>query len=101
VEDKALRSAKEFVKGRLMLGMEDTMSVAGWFGRQEAMGGEQLAVEQIVEQMEGISADDLLRVANQLFQASRCQLAVVGPHKRKEEATFRALLANGPLTAGA
>jgi hypothetical protein len=46
-----------------------------------------------------VSADDLLRVANQLFQASHSHLAVVGPHKRKEAARFRALLADGPLAA--
>jgi predicted Zn-dependent peptidase len=99
VDEQTLRSAKEFIKGRLLLGMEDTMAVAGWFGRQEAAGGEQLTVEQIVERMERVSADDLLRVANQLFRASHGQLAVVGPHKRKEEARFKALLADGPLAA--
>ncbi len=99
IDEQALRSAKEFVKGRLLLGMEDTMAVAGWFGRQEAAGGEQLTVEQIVERMEQVSADDLLRVANQLFQAGRSHLAVVGPHKRKEEARFKALLVDGPLAA--
>jgi predicted Zn-dependent peptidase len=99
VDEKALRSAKEFIKGRLLLGMEDTMAVAGWFGRQEAAGGEQLTVEQIVERMEQVSADDLMRVASQLFLAGRGQLAVVGSHKRKEEARFKALLADGPLAA--
>lgn len=97
VDAAALRSAKEFVKGRLLLGMEDTMSVAGWFGRQEAAGGEQLTVEEIVARMEQISADDLLRMASRIFQAGRSQLAVVGPHKKREAARFKELLADGPL----
>jgi hypothetical protein len=49
--------------------------------------------------MEQVSTDDLLRVANQLFRASHAHLAVVGPHKRKDEVRFKALLADGPLAA--
>ncbi len=99
VDEQALHSAKEFIKGRLLLGMEDTMAVAGWFGRQEAAGGEQLTVEEIVQRIEQIGAEDMLQVANQLFRADHGQLAVVGPHKRKDEARFKALLADGPLAA--
>lgn len=99
VEDNALRSAKEYIKGRMLLGMEDTMAVAGWFGRQEAMGVEKLSVEQIIERVEAVSAGDLMQLANRLFLARRSQLAVVGPHKRAETAHFKALLAGGPLAA--
>ena len=99
VDAHTLRSAKEFIKGRLLLGMEDTMAVAGWYGRQEAAGGEQLTVKEIVDRIERVSADDLLRVANQLFRASHAHLAVVGPHKRKDRARFKTLLADGPLAA--
>jgi predicted Zn-dependent peptidase len=97
VDAAALRSAKEFVKGRLLLGMEDTMSVAGWLGRQEAASGEQLTVEQIVARMDQISASELLRMANLIFQAGRSQLAIVGPHKKREAARFKELLLDGPL----
>ena len=100
VDVQTLHNAKEFIKGRLLLGMEDTMAVAGWFGRQEAVDGEQLTVEEIVARIEQVSADDLQQVANQLLRAGHGQLAVVGPHKRKEEARFKALLVDGPLAAG-
>lgn len=100
VDVQTLHNAKEFIKGRLLLGMEDTMAVAGWFGRQEAADGEQLTVEEIVARIEQVSADDLQQVANQLLRAGHGQLAVVGPHKRKDEARFKALLVDGPLAAG-
>lgn len=101
VDAGTLRSAKEFIKGRLLLGMEDTMAVSGWFGRQEALSGELLTVEQILVQVEQVGAQDLQRIARQLFQAGCARLAVVGPHKRRDEARFKAALANGPLAAAA
>lgn len=100
VDDKTLRSAKEFVKGRLLLGLEDTMAVSGWFGRQEAVGSPHLTVEQIIERIAHIDAADLQRIARQLFRAGQSHLAIVGPHKRRDEARFKALLASGPLAAG-
>lgn len=99
VDARTLHSAKEYVKGRLLLGLEDTMAVSGWFGRQEALGGERLTVEQIMERVAAIDAEELMRVAQQLFQAGQSRLAIVGPHKRRDEARFQALLANGPLAA--
>lgn len=100
VDARTLHSAKEYIKGRLVLGLEDTMAVSGWFGRQEALGGEQLTVEQILERVEKVSAEDVQRVARQLFQAGYGRLAVVGPHKRRDEARFKALLTGGPLAVG-
>ena len=99
VDARTLHSAKEYVKGRLLLGLEDTMAVSGWFGRQEALDGERLTVEQIMERVADIDAEALMRVAQQLFQAGQSRLAIVGPHKRRDEARFQALLANGPLAA--
>ncbi len=97
VDETTLRSAQEFIKGRLLLGMEDTMSVAGWFGRQEAAGAEQLTVEQIVAIIDQISAPDVQRIAQRVFQAGHSDLAVVGPHKKRDAAQFKRLLAGGPL----
>lgn len=99
VDAKTLHSAKEYIKGRLLLGLEDTMAVSGWFGRQEALAGEKLTVEQIIERVARVEAEELMAVAQRLFQAGRGRLAVVGPHKRRDEARFQALLANGPLAA--
>lgn len=99
VDARSLRNAKEFVKGRLLLSLEDTMAVAGRVGRQEAIGGEQLTVEQVLAEMEAVTAEDIQRVANTLFRARHAQLAVVGPNKQAEVKTLKALLADGPLQA--
>jgi predicted Zn-dependent peptidase len=94
---QTLHSAKEFVTGRLLLGLEDTMAVSGWFGRQEALTSEALSVEQVIEQVAAVDAATLQRVARQLFQSGHNQLAIVGPHRRRDEARFKALLTSGPL----
>lgn len=97
VDAETLRSAREFVKGRLLMSMEDTLSVSGWFGRQEAQDREVLTVEEVIAHMECVTIEDVQRVAQRLYRTRGAQLAVVGPHKRAETASFKHLLTDGVL----
>jgi predicted Zn-dependent peptidase len=85
VPAEELEKAKEFVKGRLSLQMEDSFSVAGWFGQQELLSSDVLTVEETLSAIESVSADDILRVAQGLFLEEKLNLAVVGPFKREDD----------------
>ncbi|MEA3334513.1 MAG: pitrilysin family protein [Chloroflexota bacterium] len=95
VEEKTLNAAKEYVKGRLLMSMEDTLSVAGWGGRQEIQGGPIDSVEQTLEQVRGITVEDLQSAADRLFKPEGARLAIVGPHKEADAAHFNSILNNG------
>ncbi|MEE8469715.1 MAG: pitrilysin family protein [Dehalococcoidia bacterium] len=71
--------AKELGKGRLMLSMEDTRSVASWIGGQELLTERILSVDDVVSIVDAITADDLQRVARELLLTSKLNLALVGP----------------------
>jgi predicted Zn-dependent peptidase len=85
VPAEELEKAKEFVKGRLSLQMEDSFSVASWFGQQELLSSDVLTVEETLSAIESVSADDILRVAQGLFLEEKLNLAVVGPFKREDD----------------
>jgi predicted Zn-dependent peptidase len=91
VPDKELTKAKEFIKGRLQLRMEDTRAVASWLGGQELLRNEILTVDEVLNIVDGVSAESLQRVASELWQPSAFRLAVVGPFR--SEARFHKLLA--------
>ncbi len=80
VSPAELTKAKEFYKGRLLLQMESTNSVATWYGFQEALMGEIHDLEATTAEIDAVTAADLLRVAQKLFRQSR-QLAVIGPFR--------------------
>jgi predicted Zn-dependent peptidase len=71
--------AKEMVKGRLLLSMEDTRSVAGWVGGQEILVGKVRSVEEVLSIVDDITAQGLQRVAQDIIVADKLNLAVVGP----------------------
>jgi len=90
VSAEELTRAKEFLKGRLMLQMEDTFSVAAWFGQQELLGPDVLTLDEAVANIEAATAEDIQRLAQKLFLQEKLNLAVVGPFK--DEEGFRELL---------
>ena len=79
VSEPEVMKAKELSKGRLLLRMEDSRSVAGWAGAQEVLTGRVLSVEQVVSTIDAITSEQIAQVAQQLFTDDKLRLAVVGP----------------------
>lgn len=91
VPDRELTKAKEFIKGRLQLRMEDTRAVASWMGGQELLRREILSVDEVLDIIDAVGADSLQRVAQELWRPEALRLAVVGPFR--SETRFQKLLA--------
>lgn len=85
VSETELTKAREFYKGRLLLQMESTSSIATWYGGQEALMGTIQSVEDTMAQIDAVTAVDVARVARDLFSQS-LQLAAIGPFR--SEAAF-------------
>ncbi|KKP80365.1 MAG: hypothetical protein A2271_04790 [Candidatus Moranbacteria bacterium RIFOXYA12_FULL_35_19] len=85
VSEKELQKAKDFVKGRAVMGMESSDEVAMFFVDQELTDGEILTLEEKFKLIDKVNTDDILRVAQDVFQKSRLNLAVIGPHKNEEK----------------
>jgi len=73
-----LTKAKELAKGRLLLRMEDSRSVAGWLGSQELLTRQIRTVDEVASIIDAITSQDLKRVANQLLLTEKLNLAIVG-----------------------
>jgi len=77
--ESELAKAKELSKGRLLLRLEDSRSVAGWMGGQEILTGRILSVDELLSIIDAITAEELQRLAEELLIGERLRLAVVGP----------------------
>ncbi len=84
IPEAELTKAKELSKGRLLLRMEDSRSVAGWSGVQEILLGKVLSVDEVLSQIDAITTEDLKRIARELFITEKLNLAIVGPVSKEE-----------------
>jgi predicted Zn-dependent peptidase len=81
ISEGELRKAREMAKGRLLLSMENSRNVAGWYAAQEVLTGKIMMVDEVTQIIENITLEDIRRVAGDLFKTEKLNLAIVGPIK--------------------
>jgi predicted Zn-dependent peptidase len=79
IPEDELQKAKEFLRGRMALSMEDSFTVAAWYARQELLGPEVLSPDDVAARIEAVQPKDIQLVAQALFQEEQLNLAIVGP----------------------
>ncbi|HEY5601444.1 MAG TPA: pitrilysin family protein [Patescibacteria group bacterium] len=90
VDEKEMTKAKDHIKGRMALEREDTKSVAWAYGLSELLEGRVWTDDDIVANIDKVTAESVLKVAKDVFKPANLNLAVIGPFK--EEARFKKLL---------
>jgi len=73
-----LRRAKDHLKGSLALGLESTSSRMSNLARQELFFGRFFTVDQMVEAIEAVSADQIQAIAHDFFAGKQVGLAALG-----------------------
>ena len=79
IPESELARAKELFKGRALLRLEDSRSVAGWMGGQETLTGRILGIDQVIAIIDAITTEELQQTARKLLVGEQLRLAVVGP----------------------
>lgn len=92
VSEKELRKAKDFIKGKSVMGLESSDEVAMFFASQEIKKKKIMTIQEIFSRIDKVTPGDIIRVAKDIFQANKLNLAVIGPHKNEKE--LEALLKN-------
>ena len=79
VEAAELARAKDHLKGSLVLNLESTSSRMSHLARQEMYFGRQFTLDDTLRGVEGVTLDDILRVARDLFSPEGVAATVLGP----------------------
>lgn len=85
-----LKKAKENLKGKMALALESSDAKAFFYAGQELLENRIFTPQEIFRKVDKVSANDILKVAKDIFREDRLNLALVGPFKDKSK--FRRLL---------
>lgn len=84
-----LQDAKSFVRGQMAMKLETSDEVASFCSDQEIFYKKILQPEEIIQKIENVSQDDILKVAAEVFIPEAVNLAVIGrQEKQKEQELF-------------
>lgn len=84
VTDAEVHKAKEMLKGRLLLSLEDSYHVASLQGTRYLFTHEVAGPQEVMRNIDAVTADQITRLAKELFVNSRVTIAVIGPYRRRD-----------------
>ena len=90
ISQEELKKAKDYLKGRMVLGLESSDEKAAHFGIQELLMNKTLTIEETFAKIDKVTSIDLQRVAKEMFKEENLNLALIGPLKGEEQ--FKKLL---------
>ena len=85
-----LKKAKDYVQGKMTLMLESSDALASFYGAQELLERATLTPKEIYAKINQVSWQDILKVAQDIFQPKNLNLALIGPFK--DDQNFQQLL---------
>jgi len=86
-----LQRAKQNIRGHLALALEDSFEIASYFAEQIYYENRIYQTEETIKNLEKVSAAQVKKVAQDIFQKNRMGLAAVGPKKYSKKLQGKSL----------
>jgi predicted Zn-dependent peptidase len=90
VAPEELKKAKEFLKGKTILALEDNQVRLDWFLDRAAFYPKITTPKEAFEKIDKVTAKEVQSLAKELFKKEKMSLAIIGPYK--SDKTFRKLI---------
>ncbi|KKQ37680.1 MAG: Peptidase M16 domain protein [Candidatus Roizmanbacteria bacterium GW2011_GWA2_37_7] len=79
ITDKEITRAQALLKGRLLLSLEDSHSVASFYGIRKLLYGDIVDPQDIIASIDAVTKEDVVSVAKDLFVEKGLNIAAIGP----------------------
>ncbi len=81
VTPEELKMAKDHIRGKMTLSLENSSALAEWFSKQYVLKGEIETPEQRMAKLDAVTLEDIRAVASDVINEEKFCLAVIGPFK--------------------
>lgn len=85
VTDKELQKAKEYMKGHLVLELEDSRAVSTFYAHQELLEKDVLNPDQILEKIDAVTIDQVDEAGKKYFKNEGLNLALIGNYSEADK----------------
>lgn len=85
ITPEELKKAKEYMKGHLVLELEDSRSVSTFYGHQELLEKDVLNPDQILKLIDNVTVDEIDAVGKKYFVADGLNLALIGNYEDEDK----------------
>jgi len=75
---------KEMMKGRMLLGLEDSQAVASFYGTKLLLEGTTIDPHEVIRRIEAVTVDNVVNEAHNMVMENKLRIAVIGPFEKPE-----------------
>ena len=90
INEKELERAKNHLIGHLIIGLETSDQLAGFYGIEEILTRKIITPQELIKKIQEVKNGEIREIANDIFQDSKLNLALIGPFG--EPARFEKIL---------
>lgn len=90
ITKEEVQKAKDYTIGHLILGMEDSESVAQAYGLKLLLDGEIVMLDETIKRMNAVTIEDVIRIAKRLIKPEEVRFTMIGPFK--DDKKFKKIL---------
>ena len=85
ISEGEFRRAKDFYKGQLSMGLEDTLNRMIWIGEKLIAKDINYNADEIIDSIDMVTQDMVLDLAKKTFRSNNMNAAAVGPLSKKDQ----------------
>ncbi|MBU3924925.1 insulinase family protein [Patescibacteria group bacterium] len=87
-----LKKVKDYIKGRIIMGMESSSATASFYANQEILKGQIVTLEEKLAGIDAVRTEDIRRVAKDIFKNEKLNLALIGTVKKGDKERIENIL---------
>ena len=84
ITEAELKNAKAYIKGKFVMDLEDSESVAQYFGMKRLLLGQVETPQQLLEKFNAVELEDVHAAAEKVIQKDELRFGIIGPFEEKE-----------------
>jgi len=93
VKKDEFKRAQEYYMGQFLLGLEDTMDQMLWMGGGVISNDQVKSMGDVIKKIKAVTKNDIKRVALEIFNPQRLNVAIIGPMSEDQQKQIRFLAA--------
>ncbi|QQG44257.1 MAG: insulinase family protein [Candidatus Roizmanbacteria bacterium] len=85
VRSEEINNAKELLKGRLLISMEDSSHIASFLGGRKLLENEPETPEDSIKKIQAVKAEEIIELAQEIFKPEKLNFAIIGAFENKSD----------------
>lgn len=87
ISNEELINAKAYIKGQTAIALEDSSTLAAWYGKQSVLTGKLISPNVKMKAIDMVTAKDVKRLAQHIFLKNHINIASIGPYESTSHLT--------------